>query len=209
MTTPQWEAPTRALLAREGLEPEKVLRAMRRVDRAKFVPEDERDRAGWDCALPIGYGQTISQPSLVAAMIARLELEDSSRVLEIGTGCGYQAALLAELTPHTYTVEYFPELAADARANWRAAGVEGIHLRVGDGREGWPEEAPFDAILLAAAFRELPPALPEQLRGAGSRILGPREVGPEEQELTVWTVRGDGGLDREAWFPVRFVPLLS
>ena len=192
MATPEWEAPTRALLAREGLDPERVLRAMHRVDRAKFVPEDERDRAGWDCALPIGCGQTISQPSLVAAMIARLEL-----------------ALLAELTPHTYTVEYFPELAEDARAHWRAAGVGDLHLRVGDGRQGWPEEAPFDAILLAAAFRELPPALPGQLRGPGSRILGPLEVGPEEQELTVWTVRADGGLAREAWFPVRFVPLLS
>lgn len=190
-------------LEARGIEDERVLEAMRRVPRHLFVPEAVRPQAYADSALPIGHGQTISQPYVVAAMTEAARIAPGERVLEVGTGSGYGAAVLAELGARVVSVEILPELAEGARERLAAAGYEGVTVVTGDGRRGVPEEAPFDAILVTAGSPEIPEPLLEQLR-EGGRLVMP--VGGGLQELVVVERRAEG-FERRRLFPVRFVPL--
>lgn len=185
-----------------------VLRAMIRVPRHAFVPEELQEVAYDDRPLPIGLGQTISQPSLVARMTDLLDVRPDSRVLEIGTGSGYQAAVLAHLTPHVFTIEVLPELAERAGVLLRSLGYESIRFRTGDGAIGWPEEAPFDRVLLTCAAEGLPPALWEQLK-PGGRALFPMGDPGDTQILTLADKLADGHARIRRLMPVRFVPLTS
>lgn len=189
------------------VEDEAVLRALRRVPRHEFVPPPLRDQSYADHPLPIGHGQTISQPSLVAHMTALLELQRGEKVLEIGTGSGYQAAILAEITDSVFTIEIVPELARTARERLRGLGYRSVRVRHGDGYRGWPEHAPFDAIVVTAAPEEIPPPLEEQL-APGGRMVIPR--GPVGRTQTLVLVRRteEGRLRRRELYPVRFVPFL-
>ncbi len=183
----------------------RVLDAMRRVPRHRFVPENLLDRAYDDRALPIDQDQTISQPSIVARMTELADLEAGERVLEIGTGSGYQAAVLAEVGAEVYTVEIVPELAEKARETLGVLGYRNLRFRLGDGYDGWPDEAPFDAILVTAAPGEVPPPLVEQL-APGGRLVIP--VGEQWQELLVLEKdAADGTVTRRSVRPVRFVPM--
>ena len=156
--------------------------------------------------MPIGHGQTISQPFIVALMTDVIEAEPHHRVLEIGTGSGYQAAVLAALVQRVYSVEVIPALAERARAVLAAEGWTNVEVRVGDGRRGWPEEAPFDAILVTAASRDIPPALPTQLRTGGRMIIPVGQPG-DTQFLTLIEKNKDGALASREILPVAFVPL--
>jgi protein-L-isoaspartate(D-aspartate) O-methyltransferase len=180
-----------------------VLATMRTVPRHLFVPEGDRARAYDDGPLSIGRGQTISQPYIVALMTELAKPTPASRVLEIGTGCGYQTAVLAACAGEVWTVEIEPELSERAARTLGSLGVVNVHRRIGDGSLGWPEAAPFDAILVTAAPAAVPPALVEQL-GEGSRLVIP--LGTSSQELFVFT-REAGELRRERSIGVRFVPL--
>lgn len=182
--------------------------AMRTVPRHAFVPPDRRDAAYDDRPLPIGDGQTISAPHMVATMVDLLALEVGDRVLEIGTGCGYHAAVVAEVVgpSSVYSVEVSPSLAATARERLADLGYGDIAIRVGDGAAGWPEHAPFDACYLTCATASIPPALFEQVRAGGS-VLAP--VGERFQELILHRVGEDGVADREHHGGVRFVPMRS
>jgi protein-L-isoaspartate(D-aspartate) O-methyltransferase len=196
-----------ALVARTiedaGVRDPRVLRAMRSVERHRYVPEQVRDRAYEDRPLPIGYGQTISQPFVVAFMTEALELDGTERVLEIGTGSGYQAAVLAELAREVYTIEIVPELAERARRDLEEAGYTNVTVRAGDGYRGWPESAPFDAIIVTAAPDHVPQPLLDQLAVGGRMIL---PVGDWDQELVLIT-RSETGFERRRVLPVRFVPM--
>jgi len=185
---------------------ERVLGAMERVPRELFVPKRLRDRAYDDAALPIGHGQTISQPYMVARICEALSLHGNERVLDVGTGSGYQAAVLAELAGEVVTIERHPELAASARAALEAAGYERVEVRVGDGTRGVPERAPFEAIAVAAAVPDLPPTLYDQLAERGRIVLpvGTRRV----QELSL-VVRSPEGPAVIRSVPCRFVPLVG
>jgi len=184
-----------------------VLAAIARVPRHRFVPAQYRDHAYEDRPLPIGWGQTISQPFIVALMTELLELTPKAKVLEIGTGCGYQTAILAELAGEVYSVERIAELSEQARATLNELGYENIHLRVGDGWEGWPEEAPFDAIIVTAAAPIWPPALIAQLDEGGNIVI---PIGPAGGEQILWQGTKIGGdLIKRRIGPVRFVPLVS
>ena len=200
----------RARMVREQLEAEildpAVLAAMRAVPRHRFVPAHLQDRAHEDGPLPIGRGATISQPFIVAAMTELAELRPGTRVLEIGTGSGYQTAVLAELGAEVWSIEIDPVLAEAAAAVLRELGLgeERLHLRVGDGWAGWPEAAPFAAILVTAAPEAVPPRLLEQL-APGGRLVIP--VGGREQALQVITRHHHGQLVERTVFPVRFVPM--
>jgi protein-L-isoaspartate(D-aspartate) O-methyltransferase len=194
-------------LRRRGIEDERVLAAFERVPRELFVPPELRDQAYADAALPIGCGQTISQPYMVALICEQLALRGGERVLDVGTGSGYQAAVLAELAEEVHTIERIPELAAKAGANLAAAGyAERVHLHVGDGSRGLPEHAPYAAIAVAAAALEPPPALYEQLELRG-RLVVP-VGGPTEQWLEV-VVRTPEGPAVVRSVPCRFVPLVA
>ena len=185
---------------------ENVLKAMRAVPRHVFVPEVRRRQAYRDSPLPIGHGQTISQPYIVAMMTELLELDENTRVLEIGTGSGYQAAVLAQLTPHVYTVEIVEPLAERARRTLTAQGYDSVHTRYADGYLGWPEHAPFDVIIVTCAAGHLPLPLWEQLAPGGRIVIpigGPYEV----QRLVVLTKRPDGTRRSRTVMPVRFVPM--
>lgn len=184
----------------------RVLEAMGSVRREAFVPPGEESRAYLNRPLPIGSGQTISQPFIVALMSEMAEIGNGGRVLEIGTGSGYQAAVLAELSDEVYSIEIIPELARRARATLDAQGYEHVVTRVGDGWHGWPEEAPFDAILVTAAAEQIPPPLLAQL-APGGRMVIPVKDGPYSEQLTLVTRRQDGGLESRELLPVRFVPL--
>ena len=186
-----------------GVRDPRVLAAMRRVERHHFVPEPWRDAAYSDRPLPIGHSQTISQPYIVAFMTELLELDGSETVLEIGTGSGYQAAVLAELAERVLTIEIVPELAAEAEERLRRLGYANVIVRSGDGYAGWPEEAPFERILLTAAPPEIPAPLLDQLE-VGGRLVAP--VGEDRQDLVV-VDRGADGLVRRRVLPVRFVPM--
>jgi protein-L-isoaspartate(D-aspartate) O-methyltransferase len=183
-----------------------VLQALRAVPRDRFVADGDQDRAFINHALPIGFGQTISQPYIVALMTELLSLSGRERLLEIGTGSGYQAAVLSYLARWVYTIELSPELAAAAAARLEELGFENISLRTGDGRLGWPEEAPFDAIIVTAATPEIPPALIEQLK-PGGRMVIPLGEPWSTQQLTLITKKRRGGLERQELLPVAFVPL--
>ena len=198
-----------AALEKQGISDRRVLEAIGSLERAEFIPEEVRDSAGLDAPLPIGHGQTISQPYIVAYMTQELGLQPGERVLEIGTGSGYQTAVLARLGVEVYTVETLDALAIPARERLERLGLRGLHFRVGDGTAGWPEAAPFDAILGTAAPERLPPALYQQLR-PGGRLLLP--VGPTQgnQELLRITRPPRGGEPRvEKLLAVRFVPMTS
>ena len=185
---------------------ERVLGAMERVPRELFVPEPERSRAYEDAALPIGYGQTISQPYMVARISEALGVRPGELVLDIGSGSGYQAALLAELGADVITIERIPELAEQARENLAAAGYDAVEVVVGDGTLGLPDRAPFDAIAVAAAAPDFPQTLYEQLRPRG-RLVVP-VGGPRGQRLEV-IVRSPEGPAVVHSVPCRFVPLVG
>ena len=186
-----------------GVRDPRVLDALRRVERHRFVPERLRELAYQDHPLAIGHDQTISQPYIVALMTEEARVRPGARVLEIGTGSGYQAAVLSLLAGHVYSIEIVPELAARARAVFDAHGYTTITLREGDGYRGWPEQAPFDAILVTAAPPEIPQPLLDQL-AVGGRLVAP--VGEGVQELVV-VERTATGLQRRPVIPVRFVPM--
>lgn len=194
----------REQLAARGIADPRVLAAMRSVPRHELVPEPLRDEAYEDYPLPIGEGQTISQPYVVAAMTEALELSGDEKVLEVGTGSGYQAAVLSRLAREVYTIELEPVLAARAAAALERLGARNVHARQGDGHRGWPEEAPFDAIVVTAAPDEVPPALVEQL-AAGGRLVIP-VGGRWAQELLLLRKTPDGVVERQL-MGVRFVPL--
>ena len=183
----------------------RVLEAMRTVPRHRFVPEMLRERAYDDTPLPIGLGQTISQPYIVAFMTQALDLQPGHRVLEIGTGSGYQAAVLAELTDEVYSIEVVPELAERARTTLAALGYERVRLRLGNGYLGWPEHAPFDRIIVTAAPPEVPPALVAQLKIGGLMAI---PVGAGDQELRLLR-RTPTGVETLHTLPVRFVPMVD
>ena len=193
-------------LRRRGIPDERVLAAMSRVPREQFVPDSVRAYAYADDALPIGQGQTISQPFVVATICSLLALDGFERVLDVGTGSGYQAAVLADLAAEVVTIERIQELAETARAALAAAGYRNVEVRVGDGSLGVPERAPFDAIAVAAATPTVPRALYEQL-AEGGRIVVPRGS-RDGQELVLVVRTADGPVER-AVLPVRFVPLLG
>jgi protein-L-isoaspartate(D-aspartate) O-methyltransferase len=195
----------RQLRARDIVD-EDVMRAMERVPRELFVPERERRRAYDDAALPIGSGQTISQPYMVARIAEALSLHPGQKVLDVGTGSGYQAAVLAELGADVVTIERIPELADQARQNLAAAGYDRVEVVVGDGTLGVPGRAPFDAIAVAAAAPGLPETLYEQLR-PGGRLVVP-VGGPRAQRLEV-IVRSPEGPAVVHSVPCRFVPLVG
>ena len=190
-----------------GIRDPRVLGAVAELPRALFVPAPLRDEADADRPLPIGCGQTISQPFVVAYMTERLALRGFERVLEVGTGSGYQTAVLAHLAAEVYSIEIVLELAARARAILEdEIGLTNVHLRTGDGAEGWPEAAPFDRIVVTAAAPEVPPALVAQLAPGGRMIL-PVGASLEDQMLRA-VERGDDGVNVSAdLIPVRFVPL--
>ena len=196
-------AMVRSQIARRGVKDDRVLRAMERVERHRFVPEELRDRAYEDYPLPIGHEQTISQPYIVALMSALLDLDGDEKVLEIGTGSGYQAAVLGELADRVYTIEIVAPLAERARALLAELGYDNVHVRAGDGYRGWPEEAPFDGIILTAAPPEVPQPLVDQL-APGGLLVAP--VGDVDQELLVLE-KTAAGLERREVIPVRFVPM--
>ncbi len=186
-----------------GIQDPAVLAAMRRVPRHAFVPQDYSAMAYADGPLPIGHGQSISQPSLVAYMIEALTLQGQEKVLEIGTGLGYQTALLAEIVPRVFTIEIIEPLAKHAEKTLAALGYDNVQVRTGDGYQGWPEEAPFDAIIVTAAPDHIPPPLVEQL-AVGGRLMIP--VGTVIQKL-VLIHRTKDGYKRSVLLPVRFVPM--
>lgn len=190
-------------IAARGVRDEKVLAAMRSVPRHRFVPEGMAAFAYDDRPLPIGHDQTISQPYIVAAMTEAIRPEAGDRVLEVGTGSGYQAAVLAEIVDHVYSIEIVEPLGERAREILASLGYENVTVRIGDGYAGWPEEAPFDAIVVTAAPERIPPPLIEQL-AEGGRLVIP--VGDFFQELRLVT-RNASGVVTEDLMSVRFVPM--
>jgi protein-L-isoaspartate(D-aspartate) O-methyltransferase len=194
-------------LRRRGIEDERVLEAMGRVPRELFVPIELREEAYADAALPIGGGQTISQPYMVALICEQLALQGTERVLDVGTGSGYQAAVLAELADEVHTIERIPELAERARASLAAAEYEDrVQLHIGDGTLGLPEQAPFGAIAVAAAALEAPPALYDQLEPRGRLVVPVGGSGGQWLEVVVRTPEGPAVLRT---VPCRFVPLVA
>lgn len=195
-----------AAARRAGVRDERVLAALAAVPRDRFLPADRRGEAHLDRPVRIGSGQTTSQPSLVATMLSELELAGSERVLEVGTGHGYQAALLAHLADEVHTVERHGPLAAEARRNLAALGLD-VDVVEGDGTQGLPAHAPYDAIIVAAAAAAVPPALAEQLV-EGGRLVAP--VGSSDlQTVVVHQRRGERLVEVRRTTPVRFVPLVA
>jgi protein-L-isoaspartate(D-aspartate) O-methyltransferase len=196
-----------SFMERQGIRDQRVIEAIARLNRADFVPEYTRYAATQDSPLPIGYGQTISQPYVVALMSEGLKLKGHERVLEIGTGSGYQTAILALLCREVYSVEIVPELARSARKLMRRLGFSNVYLRRGDGSLGWPEAAPFDAIIGTAAPEAVPPKLLAQLK-PGRRMVIPvgRQNGGQDL-LRITRARGGGLPQVENLLPVRFVPM--
>ena len=189
-----------------GVSDRAVLEAVRRVPRHEFVPAEYVDQAYADHPLPIGFGQTISQPYIVALMSEELKLRPGDRVLEIGTGSGYQAAVLAEMGMDVYTIEIIPELADRAAARLKASGYTDVHTRAADGYWGWPEDAPFDAIIVTAAPDHVPQPLVEQLKPGGRMVI---PIGPVGAVQTLWRFTADesGELTAYNLGGVSFVPL--
>lgn len=208
---PGWSEARRRMIDEQlrsrGIRDERVLAAMGEVPRHLFVPAENQAAAYADTPLPIGHGQTISQPYIVGFMSEALQIEASHKVLEIGAGSGYQAAILGRLAGQVYTIELVPELAERARAALAAQGFDNVHVRAGDGYQGWPEHAPFDRIMVTAAPEEVPQALVDQL-APGGRMVVP--VGPQfgDQELRILT-KTETGVMTERSLPVRFVPMIK
>ncbi len=188
-----------------GIKDDRVLAAMARVPREEFVPADERGDAYEDGPLPIGLDQTISQPYIVAFMTEQLRLRPSDRLLEIGTGSGYQAAVLAELVADVYTIEIVEPLTKTAEATLQRLGYKNVHLRVGDGYQGWPEEAPFDAIIVTCAPDKVPQPLVDQLKDGGRMVI---PVGERFAQQLCLLEKKNGQLKESVTLPVRFVPML-
>lgn len=193
------------VLERSGIVDRRVLAAIAAVPRDRFVPDHLANKAWWDVALPIGARQTISQPYVVAFMTEALGVSEDMRVLEIGTGSGYQAAILARLAGEVYSVERIAELGARARTTLAALGIANVRVRIGDGRLGWPEAAPFDRIIVTAAADAAPPALLDQLAEGGMMIIPLKDRG---EERLVRLKRSDGRVTPEPLLSVRFVPLV-
>ncbi|MFN2546659.1 MAG: protein-L-isoaspartate(D-aspartate) O-methyltransferase [Myxococcales bacterium] len=197
-------------LIEQGIRDPRVLAAFARVPRRFFVPEEAQGESEADRPLDIGHGQTISQPFIVAAMTEALQLQGRERVLEVGTGSGYQTAILAELLPLSTTIrtaEIVPELSWRAQRVLRELGYDNVEFRIGDGALGWPEAAPYEAILVAAAPAVVPPALLEQL-APGGRLVIPVGPSSDNQELQLWRRDPEtGALNRRVLMHVRFVPL--
>jgi protein-L-isoaspartate(D-aspartate) O-methyltransferase len=190
-------------IVRRGVQDSLVIEAMRSVLRHAFVPVSLADEAYADHPLPIGHGQTISQPYIVAVMTELVALQPGARVLEVGTGSGYQAAILAEIADSVYTIEVIPELAERAVGTLTRLGVRNVKVRTGDGYQGWPDAAPFDAIIVTAAPDHIPQPLVDQLVIGGRMVL---PVGREEQNLIVVT-RTSEGVSARHEIPVLFVPM--
>jgi protein-L-isoaspartate(D-aspartate) O-methyltransferase len=199
-------AATRAETGLAAMSPA-VRAALGKVERHRFVPPGQASAAYQNRPLPIGAGQTISQPYIVALSTDLVQPRAGQRVLEVGTGSGYQAAMLAEIVGRVYTIEIIPALGNAAAERLRALGYASVEVRIGDGYAGWPEAAPFDAIVVTAAAPQVPKALVEQLKPGGRMVI---PVGASEavQELLVITRRADGGVDTRSVLPVRFVPLV-
>jgi protein-L-isoaspartate(D-aspartate) O-methyltransferase len=190
-------------IASRGVRDPKTLAAMRKVARHLFVPSAAVSQAYEDYPLPIGHGQTISQPYIVGFMTEALGLKGGETVLEVGTGSGYQAAVLAEIAARVYTIEIVAPLAEESRARLKRLGYASVEVRAGDGYQGWPEAAPFDAIMVTAAAPRIPEPLKQQLKDGGRLIL---PVGDDWQELVLVTRRG-GRFEEKRVLPVRFVPM--
>ena len=191
-----------------GIKDLSVLKAVSTVKRELFVPEKYRDLAYSDRPLPIGHNQTISQPYIVAYMTEQLQVEKDQKVLEIGTGSGYQAAVLAELVNHVFTIEIIPELAEGAEKVLNKTGYDNITIRTGDGYKGWPDQAPFDRIMVTAAPEEIPEKLVQQLANDGRMII---PVGANLFMQYLWVIKRDknGKITKEKILPVRFVPMVK
>lgn len=196
------------LLKADGIRDQRVLAAMEAVPRDHFVPINQRDLAWENTALPIGHRQTISQPSVVAMMTEALDVAPGHKVLEIGTGSGYQAAVLAHLGAEVYTIEIVAELAERASRDLAELGIATVHVRAGDGNAGWPEEAPFDRIIATAVAPRLPPHLMEQLKPDGVLVM-PLDEPEFGENLVRVTRRTDGELHIHRFCPVRFVPFVG
>jgi protein-L-isoaspartate(D-aspartate) O-methyltransferase len=199
-------AETRTATGLASMSPQ-VREALGRVERHRFVPESQRRLAYGNHPLPIGAGQTISQPYIVALSTDLIAPQPGQTVLEIGTGSGYQAAVLAEIAAQVYSIELIEDLGRTAAARLAALGYGNVEVRVGDGYAGWPEKAPFDGIVVTAAAPQVPPALVDQLK-VGGRMVIPIGATYAAQELLVLTKRADGGVDERRVLPVRFVPLV-
>lgn len=191
-------------LAGQGIRDERVLEAVRCIPRHLFVPEEMADQAYENHPVAIGQGQTISQPYMVACMSQALELQGGEKVLEVGSGSGYQTAVLKALNADVYTIERLPELSDRARGNVERAGFAGVHYRVGDGSRGWPEEAPFDRVIVTAGAPTMPVSLVEQLREGGSMVI---PVGGEEEQELLLVRRENGRVTREKICSCIFVKL--
>ena len=190
----------------QSIKDKKVLAAIRRLPRKLFVDREYHERAYDDSPLPIDCGQTISQPFIVAYMTEKLKLQGTDRVLEIGTGSGFQTAVLAQLVSEVYTVEIYPELSQKAQKLLGKLGYKNVKYQVGDGKLGWNNYAPFDKIIITAVALEIPFLLVEQLKIGGKMIL-PLESRPSEQYLVLITKKKTGRIEQKILIPVRFVPL--
>lgn len=204
-----WEKARQTMVSEQiearGIRDANVLRALRNVPRHQFVPPEMTPQAYDDRPLLIGHGQTISQPYIVAFMTEALQVRPEDRVLEIGTGSGYQAAVLSLLAKQVYTIEIVPALARSSKALLHQLGYFNVTVREGDGYAGWPDQAPFDRVILTAAPPELPQALVDQLK-PGGRLIAP--VGAADQELILVEKQKDGSLKKRSVLPVRFVPMV-
>lgn len=186
----------------------RVMQAVQAVPRHEFVPVELRSYAYLNRPLPIGYDKTVSQPFIVALMTDLLDPKPGDTILEIGTGSGYQAAMLARLVGRVYSIEALPELARTARLHLQESGCDNVELRIGDGRLGWPEHAPYDAIIVTAAAPGIPPALLDQLK-PGGRLVAPVGLRHAAQELILLTKDANGEIHRRDILPVAFVPLVE
>ena len=195
-------------IIKRGIEDKRVLDIMKSVERHKFVPEKYAKSAYKDGPLPIGHGQTISQPFIVAFMTENLKLDPNHRVLEIGTGSGYQTAILSELSGHVYTMEIIDELAKLSSSVLKKLGFDNVTVRNGNGYKGWAEEAPFDRIMVTAAPEEIPNMLVDQLTEGGIMVIPVGEQF-EIQYLWVLTKEQSGSIKKEKILPVRFVPMVT
>jgi protein-L-isoaspartate(D-aspartate) O-methyltransferase len=193
-------------LVTRGINDARVLAAMAKVPREEFVTPESRAASYEDGPLPIGYGQTISQPYIVAFMTEQLRPKPGDRVLEVGTGSGYQAAILAELVSEVYSIEIVGPLAKNAEATLQRLGYKNVHLKIGDGYQGWPEVGPFDAIIVTCAPDKVPQALVDQLKDGGRMVI---PVGARFAQQLYLLEKKDGQLKQSATLPVRFVPMTS
>jgi protein-L-isoaspartate(D-aspartate) O-methyltransferase len=193
-------------LVPRGINDARILAAMMKVPREEFVPAESRAASYEDGPLPIGYGQTISQPYIVAFMTEQLRPKPTDRVLEVGTGSGYQAAILADLVSEVYSIEIVEPLAKNAEATLQRLGYKNVHLKTGDGYKGWPEAAPFDAIIVTCAPDKVPQPLVDQLKDEGRMVI---PVGDKFAQQLYLLEKKNGQLKQSATLPVRFVPMTS